>query len=95
MGLLQARLRSRLQAKALTSFTQFCERVLKVDPTGPGTQLLIDLSTVNHTAFFREPAHFTIMAEHISTLLKKKRPSRSGSGQRVARPAKSRIAWRW
>lgn len=70
MGLLQARLRSRLQAKAFTSFTQFCERVLKLDPTGPGTQLLIDLSTVNHTAFFREPAHFTLMTEHISTLLK-------------------------
>ncbi|SIO45236.1 MCP methyltransferase, CheR-type [Singulisphaera sp. GP187] len=70
MGLLQARLRSRLQAKALTSFTQFCERVLKLDPTGPGTQLLIDLSTVNHTSFFREPAHFTLMAEHITMLLK-------------------------
>jgi chemotaxis protein methyltransferase CheR len=70
MGLLQARLRSRLQAKGFTSFTQFYERVLKVDPNGPGTQLLIDLSTVNHTAFFREPAHFTLMAEQVSTLLK-------------------------
>src|SRR5215218_3093214 len=66
MGLLQARLRSRLQAKGFTSFTQFGERVLKVDPTGPGMQLLIDLSTVNHTAFFREPAHFTLMAEQVS-----------------------------
>jgi chemotaxis protein methyltransferase CheR len=70
MGLLQARLRSRLQAKGFVSFTQFAERVLKVDPTGPGMQLLIDLSTVNHTAFFREPAHFTFMAEHVAGLLK-------------------------
>src|SRR3954470_17597171 len=70
MGLLQARLRSRLQAKGFTSFTQFGERVLKVDPNGPGTQLLIDLSTVNHTAFFREPAHFTLMAEQVAALLK-------------------------
>ncbi len=70
MGLLQARLRSRLQAKCLTSFTQFCERVLKLDPSGPGTQLLIDLSTVNHTAFFREPTHFTRLTEHISVLLR-------------------------
>lgn len=69
VGLLQARLRSRLQARSMTSFTQFCERVLKVDPTGPGTQLLIDLSTVNHTSFFREPAHFTLMAEHVASLL--------------------------
>src|SRR5205823_795863 len=70
MGLLQARLRSRLQAKGFGSFTQFSERVLKVDPSGPGMQLLIDLSTVNHTAFFREPAHFTSMAEHVVALLK-------------------------
>jgi chemotaxis protein methyltransferase CheR len=70
MGLLQARLRSRLQARGFVSFIQFSERVLKVDPTGPGMQLLIDLSTVNHTAFFREPAHFTFMAEHVSALLK-------------------------
>jgi chemotaxis protein methyltransferase CheR len=69
MGLLQARLRSRLQAKGFATFTQFSDRVLKVDPSGPGMQLLIDLSTVNHTAFFREPAHFTFMAEHIKALL--------------------------
>ena len=36
MGLLQARLRSRLQAQGFASFTQFHERVLKADPTGPG-----------------------------------------------------------
>ena len=27
--------------------------------------MLIDLSTVNHTAFFREPAHFSFMAEKV------------------------------
>src|SRR5271169_4695602 len=69
-GLLQARLRSRLQLKNFTSFTQFYEKVLKVDPTGWGAQLLIDLSTVNHTAFFREPAHFTFMAERVAAMLK-------------------------
>jgi len=69
-GLLQARLRSRLQLKGFPSFTQFYEKVLKVDPTGWGAQLLIDLSTVNHTAFFREPAHFTFLAERVSAWLK-------------------------
>ena len=44
--------------------------MLRVDPTGWGTQLLIDLSTVNHTAFFREPAHFTFMAEKVAAWLK-------------------------
>ncbi len=65
MGLLQARLRSRLQQKGFPSFTKFNERVLKTDPNGPGMQLLIDLSTVNHTAFFREPAHFTFLTERL------------------------------
>jgi chemotaxis protein methyltransferase CheR len=69
-GLLQARLRSRLQLKGYSSFTQFYEKVLKVDPAGWGAQLLIDLSTVNHTSFFREPAHFTFMAERVSAWLK-------------------------
>lgn len=70
MGLLQARLRSKLQAKGFTSFTQFNERMLKADPTGPGMQLLIDLSTVNHTSFFREPAHFTFMIERVAAFMR-------------------------
>jgi chemotaxis protein methyltransferase CheR len=70
MGLMQARLRSRLQAKGLTSFTQFHDQILRQDQSGWGTQLLIDLSTVNHTAFFREPAHFTFMAEKVVGWLK-------------------------
>jgi chemotaxis protein methyltransferase CheR len=70
MGLLQARLRSRVQAHGYVSFTQFSERVLKTDPNGPGMQLLIDLSTVNHTAFFREPGHFSFMAERVAQSLK-------------------------
>ena len=70
MGLLQARLRSHVQAKGFSSFCQFHERVLRNDPSGWGAQLLIDLSTVNHTSFFREPAHFTFLSEHVSASLK-------------------------
>jgi chemotaxis protein methyltransferase CheR len=70
MGLMQARLRSRLQTKGYNCFTQFLEQVLRVEPAGWGTQLLIDLSTVNHTAFFREPTHFTFMADKVSAWLK-------------------------
>jgi chemotaxis protein methyltransferase CheR len=70
MGLLQARLRSRLQTKGFKSFTQFYDQVLKAEPNGWGAQLLIDLSTVNHTAFFREPGHFTFMVEKIAAWLK-------------------------
>jgi chemotaxis protein methyltransferase CheR len=70
MGLLQARLRSRLQVKGFKSFNHFYDQVLKPDPTGWGAQLLIDLSTVNHTSFFREPGHFTFMAERVAAMLK-------------------------
>src|SRR5271165_6375961 len=70
MGLLQARLRSRVQVKGFSSFCQFHEQVLRNDPSGWGAQLLIDLSTVNHTSFFREPAHFTFLAERVSAWLK-------------------------
>jgi len=70
MGLLQARLRSRVQASGFSSFRDFHERLLKADPTGPGMQLLIDLSTVNHTAFFREPGHFAFMAERVAASLR-------------------------
>ncbi len=70
MGLLQARLRSRVQVKGFPSFSQFHEQVLRNDPNGWGAQLLIDLSTVNHTSFFREPAHFTFLSEHVSAALK-------------------------
>jgi chemotaxis protein methyltransferase CheR len=65
MGLMQARLRSRLQVGGFPSFVRFYERVLKADPNGWGMQLLIDLSTVNHTAFFREAGHFTFLAQHL------------------------------
>ncbi len=70
MGLLQARLRSRLQGRGLESFTQFFEQALRPDPSGWGAQLLIDLSTVNHTSFFREPAHFTFLIEKVSGWLR-------------------------
>jgi chemotaxis protein methyltransferase CheR len=70
LGLLQARLRSRLQLKGFKGFSHFHEQVLRNDPSGWGAQVLIDLSTVNHTAFFREPAHFTFMAERVAGLIK-------------------------
>jgi chemotaxis protein methyltransferase CheR len=70
MGLLQARLRSRVQLKGFSSFTQFHEQVLKLDPSGWGAQLLVDLSTVNHTSFFREPAHFSFLGEKVTGWLR-------------------------
>ncbi|MBX6312526.1 MAG: protein-glutamate O-methyltransferase CheR [Isosphaeraceae bacterium] len=55
MGLIRARLQGRLRAQGIPSFTWFHDHVLRPQPGGSGMQLLIDLSTVNHSAFFREP----------------------------------------
>jgi chemotaxis protein methyltransferase CheR len=65
LGLLQVRLRSRLQARGYQSFRQFAEQSLLVDPSGWGAQLVLDLSTINHTSFFREPAHFPFLCERV------------------------------
>jgi chemotaxis protein methyltransferase CheR len=54
LGLLRARLRARLAARRIPSFSWFHDQYLRGRPDGPDMQLLIDLSTVNHTSFFRE-----------------------------------------
>ena len=63
----------------------------------PGMQLLIDLSTVNHTAFFREPGHFSPWPTAWPGCSRRAPRRRAGprSGRRAARPARSRTAWRW
>ena len=95
MGLLQARLRSRLQVKGIRQLYTVLRTSAQGDPNGWVPQLLIDLSTVNHTSFFREPAHFTFMAEGSSRGSRNRRECRFASGLRVAPRARSRTAWRW
>ena len=70
--MLQARL-ARLQ-RGVPSFTWFHDRELKDRPDGPGMQLLIDLSTVNHTSFFREAARLRFLAERLAKRLRRGRP---------------------
>ena len=74
LGLLRARLRARLQARGVPSFTWFHDRELKDRPDGPGMQLLIDLGTVNHTSFFREAARLRFLAEWLAKRLRCGRP---------------------
>ena len=73
-GLLLARLRTRLQASGFPNFRTWFERVLKADPGGPGLQLLVDLNTVNHTTFFREPAHFEYLVDQLGPRLRSPAP---------------------
>ena len=70
LALLVARLRSRLEARGIPSFGWFHDRMLKHRPDGEGMQLLIDLSTINHTAFFREEAQLLELASFLQGRLR-------------------------
>ena len=65
LGLLKARLRVRLAARNIPSFSWFYENQLRGRPDGPDMQLLIDLCTVNHTSFFREPIPLGLLADDL------------------------------
>ncbi len=65
LGLLRARLQVRLKALGVPSFTWFHEHDLLARPHGPGAQMLIDLTTINHSSFFREPVPLRALAEHL------------------------------
>ena len=70
VGLVQSRLRSRLEERGYSSFTQFFEKVVRGRPDGSGMQLVIDLNTVNHSTFFREPEPLLAIAEHLADRLR-------------------------
>ena len=70
LGLLQARLRARLVARGIRSFTAFRDRNISNQPDGSGMQLLIDLTTVNHTTFFREQPQLLALAAYLADRLR-------------------------
>ena len=75
LGLIRSRLQARLRARGVPSFTSFFEQHLQPRGDGPGMQLLIDLSTVNHTTFFREPAQLRALADHLARLVRAGSPT--------------------
>jgi chemotaxis protein methyltransferase CheR len=68
-SLIRARLQAKLQARGLPSFTWFHDHEIKPGPDSPGMQTLIDLSTVNHTAFFRELASLRFVVDRLAERL--------------------------
>lgn len=65
LGLIRSRLQARLQARGVRSFALFHRHHLHARTDGPGMQLLIDLSTINHSTFFREPVQLQALASHL------------------------------
>jgi chemotaxis protein methyltransferase CheR len=75
LGLIRSRLQARLRARGIPSFTWFHDRYLLARGDGAGMQLLIDLSTVNHTTFFREPAQLQALADHLAEQVRVRPPA--------------------
>jgi chemotaxis protein methyltransferase CheR len=75
LGLIRSRLQARLQARGIPSFTWFHDHHLHARSDGAGMQLLIDLSTVNHSAFFREPVQLKALADHLAGLIRARPPA--------------------
>ena len=69
--LIAGRLHNRLQALGLPSYDAYFELVSRPDQAAE-RQCLIDLLTTNETYFFREPAHFRYLAEHILPSLQRR-----------------------
>jgi len=60
-GLLEGRLRKRLIALGLSSFSAYCALVLEPRASEDEIGRMIDAVTTNKTDFFREPAHFPFL----------------------------------
>ncbi|MFO0959074.1 MAG: CheR family methyltransferase [Isosphaeraceae bacterium] len=70
LSLIRSRLQIRLQDRGMPGFTWFYEHELARSPAGAGMQMLVDLTTINHSAFFREPVPLRALCEHLAGLLR-------------------------
>ena len=59
-----ARLQKRLRTGGFARFADYLRHV-EQDRTGTELTALLDALTTNHTSFFREPAHFTVLADRV------------------------------
>jgi len=75
--MLSARLQRRLRALNLPNFETYHQFLLNQDPTGDERRELINCITTNKTSFFREPHHFTFLAQLFQDSLAPASTSRS------------------
>ncbi len=61
-ALVTARLQKRLRAGGFRSFKEYI-RYVQADSSGDELTALLDAIATNHTAFFREPQHFTLLRD--------------------------------
>lgn len=63
-SLVAGRLAQRLRSLGLSDYEQYCSLLISPDGENEVGEL-IDLISTNHTHFFREPAHFEALSQHI------------------------------
>lgn len=66
--LVSARLRRLVRKGGFRSFQEYYRHVL-ADQTGVALAAMVDALATNHTAFFREPDHFTFLREEVARFL--------------------------
>lgn len=78
-----ARLQKRLRTGGFVRFADYLRHV-EQDRTGTELTALLDALTTNHTSFFREPAHFTFLADRVLQPLLSQSGSRPITGWSAA-----------
>ncbi|MDH5603016.1 MAG: protein-glutamate O-methyltransferase [Cyclobacteriaceae bacterium] len=63
--MLEGRLQKRLRALGIKSFSEYCDYVFSKEGQDHEVIHMIDVVSTNKTDFFREPAHFDFMMEHV------------------------------
>lgn len=76
--MVEGRLRRRLRSTGHTNFADYCRFLFEEDGLASEGAHLIDAVTTNKTEFFREPAHFEFLVDHI---LPEYLRSRAGDGE--------------
>ncbi len=61
--MLEVRIKRRLRALDCPSYSLYCERLFKLDPSDEEIVQFIDVVTTNKTDFFRESGHFDFLRE--------------------------------
>lgn len=71
--MLEGRLRKRLKANNISSYSEYCDYVLSDQGMQKELVYMIDVVSTNKTDFFREPGHFDFMNEYLYPTYAKER----------------------
>lgn len=63
--MLEGRLTKRLRAKRMSTFSEYCDYVFSPKGMEEEVMYMINVVSTNKTDFFREPAHFEFLYEHV------------------------------